>query len=43
MEKYTGKLNSDPHIVLVSTPKAPGRLMGFRLARGYEPLGLGEP
>jgi hypothetical protein len=27
MEGYIGKPNSDPHIVLVSTPKAPGGLM----------------
>jgi hypothetical protein len=27
MEGYIGKPNSDPHIVLVSTPKAPGELM----------------
>jgi hypothetical protein len=27
MEGYIGKLNSDPQIVLVSTPKAPGDLM----------------
>jgi hypothetical protein len=27
MEGYVGKPNSDPHIVLVSTPKAPGGLM----------------
>src|SRR5215208_8293383 len=27
MERYIGKPNSDPYIVLVSTPKAPGGLM----------------
>lgn len=27
MERYIGKPNSDPHIVLVSTPKARGGLM----------------
>ena len=27
MEGYIGKPNSDPHIVVVSTPKAPGGLM----------------
>jgi hypothetical protein len=27
MEGYIGKPNSDPHIILVSTPKAPGGLM----------------
>ena len=27
MEGYIGKPNSDPHIVMVSTPKAPGGLI----------------